>query len=199
GRRRPCTVVAGSTEAGQRTHPFNCEFALRLAGRHRFDDAVDRSAPSPSLGRRATLTCRKACRKKSSSTCCWPILRSNSAIRFLVPSTGEAACFAVMLRATIADSALGGRPRPRSASGPPDRKRLRQTYRSLRRTLSSRASALTFSPASMRRTILSLNSRVKTRIAFLDMGSPWRNCPHYPCLTLGVHSTTPTPFLQFES
>jgi hypothetical protein len=34
--------------------------------------------------------------------------------------------------------------RPRSASGPPDQKRSCQTYRSLRRTLSSRASALTF-------------------------------------------------------
>src|SRR5882757_7761772 len=172
GRRRPTAVVAGATDAGQRAHPLDRKLALRQRDRHRLDDRVDRVTPVPSLGRRAPLTCRKACRKKSSSTCCWPILRSSSAIRFLVASTGEAAGFADVLRATIADTALRGRPRPPSASGPPDRKRLRQAYRSLRRTLSSRASALTFSPASMRRTTLSLKSRLNTRIAFLDMGSP---------------------------
>jgi hypothetical protein len=40
---------------------------------------------------------------------------------------------------------------------------IRQTYRSLRVILSSRARALTFSPASIRQTIPTLNSRLKTR------------------------------------
>jgi hypothetical protein len=40
----------------------------------------------------------------------------------------------------------------------------------------ARAKALTFSPASIQRTTITLNSRLKTR-AFLDMRSPIGNCP----------------------
>src|SRR6202521_896043 len=85
----------------------------------------------------------------------------------------------VPLAAKPAASALRGRPRPRRACGPPARKRSRQTYRSLRISFSSRPKALTFSPASIRRTTPSLNSRLKTRGDDLDLDicSPIENCP----------------------
>ncbi len=59
------------------------------------------------------------------------------------------------------------------------RKRSRQAYRSLRENLSSRAKTLTFSPASIRRTMPTLNSRLKTRCddLGLDIRSPMENCP----------------------
>ena len=119
------------------SHSLDRKLALRQGGRHRLDDRVDRDAPDPALRRRVPSTCRKACRKKSSSTCCWPILRSNSAIRLLEASGAAAADFAGALRVATAATALGGRPRPRSASGPPDRKRLCHAYRSLRRTFTA--------------------------------------------------------------
>jgi hypothetical protein len=49
--------------------------------------------------------------KKSSSTCCWPILRSSSAIRLLAAPGDEMVGFVVVLRTTLADAAFGGRPR----------------------------------------------------------------------------------------
>jgi hypothetical protein len=55
------------------------------------------------------------------------------------------------------------RPRPRNASAPPALNRSRQTYRSSRRTRSSRANPLAGSPATIRRMIKSLKSRLKTR------------------------------------
>jgi len=58
---------------------------------------------------------------------------------------------------------FGGRPRPRKAAAPPARNRSRQTCRSFRRTCSSRANALTFSPASIRRITESFSSRLKIR------------------------------------
>jgi hypothetical protein len=63
-----------------------------------------------------------------------------------------------------------------------------------RRTFTSRADALTFSPASIRRTISRLNARLTTRIARLLVDPPERTCPHFSCLTFGVHFTTLTPF-----
>src|SRR5438445_187768 len=184
-RGRPVAVVPGPADASQHTHSRNRGFALRQAGRHRLDDLVDPVTPGPALGRRAPLTRCKACRKKSRSTCCWPTLRSNSAMRLRASSSsaarvsGAGACACPPLATRLAASALGGRPRPRSASGPPARKRSRQTYRSLRVNFSSRASALTFSPASIRRTMPTLNSRLKTRWddLRLDICSPMENCP----------------------
>src|SRR5712671_5328885 len=180
----PMAVVPGPAHAGERAHPLNREFALRQGGRHRLDDLVDPVTPGPTLGRRARFTCRKACRKKSSSTCCWPTLRSSSAMRVRAASSSAAgvsggACALVPLAAKPAAPTLGGRPRPRRASGPPARKRSRQTYRSLRENLSSRAKALTFSPPSIRRTMPALNSRLKTRCddLSLDIRSPMENCP----------------------
>src|SRR5258708_15365887 len=79
------TVVAGATDTGEPAHTLDREHALRTGCRlhHRLDDFVDFVAPVPSLGWRSPFTCRKACRKKSRSTCCWPTLRSSSAIRRL--------------------------------------------------------------------------------------------------------------------
>src|SRR5215467_14014992 len=74
-------VVPGPAHASERAHSRNREFALRQGGCHRLDDLVDPVTPGAALGRRAPLTCRKACLKKSSSTCCWPTLRSSSAMR----------------------------------------------------------------------------------------------------------------------
>ena len=55
------TVVAGATYPCQPTHTIDREIALLHGWRQRFDDRVDAVTPSPSLGRRASLTCRKAC------------------------------------------------------------------------------------------------------------------------------------------
>ena len=180
-RRAPMAVVPGPAHAGQRAHPLNREFALRQGGRHRLDDFVDPVTPGPALGRRAPLTCRKACRKKSSSTCCWPTLRSSAAIRPRAASSSPPAAPGrepgPVVEAHPSD--LRGRPGPRRASGPPETKRSRQMYKSLLENRSSRANASTFSPASIRLTIPSLNARLKTRCDDLDLDirSPMENCP----------------------
>jgi hypothetical protein len=69
-RSTPVAVVAGAAEPSQRTQPRHAEFALRQRLRHRFDDGVEVLDPRPSVVARPASTCRKACRKKSSSTCC---------------------------------------------------------------------------------------------------------------------------------
>src|SRR6266481_1572307 len=177
----PMAVVPGPAHARERAHPFDREFALRQGTSHRLDDFVDPVTPGPALGRRAPLTCRKACRKKSSSTCCWPILRSSAATRLCAFSSSPAAPGELdPPPARKADrSELRGRPGPRRASGPPQRKRSRQMYKSLLENCSSRANARTFSPASIRLTIPSLNARLKTRCddLGLDIRSPMENCP----------------------
>src|SRR5688572_16941006 len=75
----PVPVVAGAADARQRAHPLDGEGALR--GRHRVDEREDALAPRPPLGGGGALTCRKASLKKSSSTACWPTLRSSSTSR----------------------------------------------------------------------------------------------------------------------
>src|SRR6266403_6262849 len=178
-------VVPRPADASERAHPRNREFALRQGGRHqrrhRLDDPVDPVTPGPALGRRAPLTCRKACRKKSSSTCCWPTLRSSAAMRLCALSSSPSAPGELdPPPPREADrSELRGRPGPRRASGPPQRKRSRQMYKSLLENCSSRANARTFSPASIRLTIPSLNARLKTRCDDfgLDIRSPMENCP----------------------
>src|SRR5712671_1537510 len=177
----PVAVVPGPAHTGERAHPLDREFALRQGGRHRLDDFVDPVTPGPALGRRAPLTCRKACRKKSSSTCCWPTLRSSAAMRLCAFSSSPAAPGELdPPPPREADrSELRGRPGPRRASGPPQRKRSRQMYKSLLENCSSRANARIFSPASIRLTIPSLNARLKTRCDDfgLDIRSPMENCP----------------------
>jgi hypothetical protein len=54
----PVTVVTGSADAGQTTHPL--DIALRRGPDHRLDDRVDAVPPGAPLGWRASLTCRKA-------------------------------------------------------------------------------------------------------------------------------------------
>ena len=58
---------------------------------------------------------------------------------------------------------------------------------------SSRASALMLVPASMRRTTSSLNSRLNTRAMTLDIRSPSRTVPDYPCLSLRGALRSPDP------
>src|SRR3989442_11318726 len=69
----PYTTLSRSS---QRTHPLDGEAALR--GRHRVDEREDALAPRPPFGGGGSVTCRKACLKKSSSTACCPTLRSRS-------------------------------------------------------------------------------------------------------------------------
>jgi hypothetical protein len=81
GRRSlPMSIVAGPAYAGELAHAFDSDLALRPRRCHRLDDFVDAVPPGAPLRRRCSLTCRKACRKKSSSTCCRPILRSSAGI-----------------------------------------------------------------------------------------------------------------------
>jgi len=75
----PMAVVARPTHPSQRAHPCDRQRALR--GRHRVDEREDALPPRPPLGGGGALTCRKAALKKSSSTACWPTLRSSSASR----------------------------------------------------------------------------------------------------------------------
>src|SRR6059058_71386 len=75
----PVPVVTRAADARQRAHPLDGQAALR--GRHRVDEREDAVAPRPPLGRGGSLTCRKAFSKKSSSTACWPTLRSSSTSR----------------------------------------------------------------------------------------------------------------------
>jgi len=79
--RRPClpiSVVSGPARPGQPVHPFDLDALLLNL---RVDHRVDTVSPGPPFDRRDTPACRKAARKKSRSRCCWPTLRSSSAIR----------------------------------------------------------------------------------------------------------------------
>ena len=62
-------------------------------------------------------------------------------------------------------------------------------YKSLLENCSSRANALTFSPASVRLTIPSLNARLQEQRCDdlgLDIRSPFgRTVPYFPCLNFG--------------
>src|SRR5436190_11700527 len=121
----PVPVVTRAADARQRAHPLDGQAALR--GRHRVDEREDAVAPRPPLGRGGSLTCRKAFSKKSSSTACWPTLRSSSTSResrtgSLLPTPYRRAwrlgcCTSARRRAH--DTAFRGRPRGKSASAPP--------------------------------------------------------------------------------
>src|SRR5438128_2125065 len=75
----PVPVIARAADPRERAHPFDGEGALR--GHHRVDEREDALPPRAPLGRGGSLTCRKASLKKSSSTACWPTLRSSSTSR----------------------------------------------------------------------------------------------------------------------
>ena len=121
----PVPVIARAADPRQRAHPLDGEGALR--GHHRVDEREDALPPRPPLGQGGSLTCRKASLKKSSSTACWPTLRSSSTSResrtgSLLPTPYRRAwrlgcCTSARRRAH--DTAFRGRPRGKSASAPP--------------------------------------------------------------------------------
>jgi hypothetical protein len=98
---------------------------------------------------------------------------------------GRSICFDAIAALTVS---FRGRPRGRNPSTPPRQNPARHKYSRLRCTFSSRASSLTFSPASIRRTALALNSLLYSPLR-LGISSPPENCPHYHCLIGGVHSS----------
>ena len=126
---------------------------IALLLRHRVDHRVDVVPPGPPFIRRLASTCRKAARKKSRSTCCWPIVRSSSASR----RSGSAG--SGRLSGVCADGWLSlGRPMRRKASAPPASYRRRHSYSRSGPTPSSPASAATPHPSSIRAIARSLNS-----------------------------------------
>ena len=151
---------------------------------HRPDDFVDRRAPGTPAACCLAFTCRKACRKKSRSACCSPILRSSSAIRrrAATPSLRIA-----LRNGGASNPPLRGRPGPRSASSPPCRTCSCQSYRRRRSIFRSAATADTSSPAATRPTARRLSSAENVLARFISP-SPSRNCPLFYCLTLGGHS-----------
>src|SRR5580658_2502180 len=88
------TVVAGAADAGESTHPFHRERALRQRGRHRLDDRIDPLTPGPVLGWRGSLTCRKACRKKIE----FDLLLADLALQFGNTPAGRRKVFARPVR-----------------------------------------------------------------------------------------------------
>ena len=129
---------------------------------------------------------RKACRKKNQFDLLLADLglqRGNPPARRLKFAPADPSReLGPLLEVEARPSDLCGRPEPRRASGPPEMKRSRQMYKSLLENCSSRANALTFSPASVRLTIPSLNARLRQRCddLGLDIRSPLENCPLFP-------------------
>ncbi len=72
---RPEPVEARAADAREGAHPLDRRalrrsFTLRM--RHRLDLGEDAVAPGPMLGGSDASMRRKACLKKSRSSCCWP-------------------------------------------------------------------------------------------------------------------------------
>src|SRR5260370_5721525 len=136
--------------------------ALKL--HHASDLGVDAVAPSSVLFRRDSFKRLKALRKKSRSSVCWPILRSNSAIRRWAASGAVLGPGATALP--------GGRPTGRSnPAGPSLRYVSRQRDNTARLTTSSWLSGLPLSPYRIRWAKLFLNSELKTRFLALNLDS----------------------------
>src|SRR5579862_1543192 len=158
-------------------------FARKL--HHGFDLSIDAVAPGALLVWRNSLTRLQALCKKSITSACCPTLRSRARIRSSPAAgagTGRLPC-----------DGPGGRPRGRaSASTPSFRYAARQRYRMLRFTFTSRLSADTASPASIRCTTCVLNSTVKTLSSpplFKEHLPFTEKCPYFLCLNFGVQST----------
>src|SRR5580700_1740059 len=177
-------IVPGPADTGQRTHPFD-PIMIALPLHLRLDHRVDGVSPGSPVFRRRSLTCRKAARKKSRSSCCWPIFRSNSAIRLseTVASDDGAADTSSNRR-----ELFNGRPISRSAAAPPDRYFRRHSYSRSRPTPSSAASAATLTVSSSRDSARSLNSRVHRVLVFDTLVLLREQCASFPCLSSGVHS-----------
>ena len=145
--------------------------ALKL--HHASDLSVDAVAPAAVFFRRDSFTRLKALRKKSISRACWPILRSNSAIRRAAASSGLAT-------GRGGFGTPGGRPAGRCKPAAPSlRYASRQRYSTLRLIWNSWCKALTLSPLRIRCATPSLNSLVKTRFFSDNLGPlPFNeNCP----------------------
>src|ERR1700687_304915 len=137
--------------------------ALKL--HHASDLSVDAVAPAAVFFRRDSFTRLKALRKKSTSKACWPILRSNSAIRCAATSSGLAIGKERFRTPT-------GRPLGRcNPAAPCWRYASRQRYSTARLICSSCSTALTLSPSRIRWATFTLNSLVKTRFV-LDILGP---------------------------
>ena len=194
-------VVSGTADPGQRAHPFDPN-AIALLLNRRVDHRVDGVSPGSPCFRRCSLTCRKAARKKSRSSCCWPIFRSRSAIRPCSPPGAGADDEAD--NSSTGRAIFNGRPIACKASAPPDRYFRRQMYSNSRRTPSSSARPVTFTTSSIRARARSLNSRVhrvrvvpvvQGRVLLLVRGWVFNTlvllveqCVLFPCLSSGVHS-----------
>src|SRR5580658_10978377 len=178
-------IVPGPADTGQRTHPFD-PIMIALPLHLRLDHRVDGVSPGSPVFRRRSLTCRKAARKKSRSSCCWPIFRSNSAIRLseTVASDDGAADTSSNRR-----ELFNGRPISRSAAAPPDRYFRRHSYSRSRPTPSSAASAATLTGSPSRDSARSLNSRVHRVLVFDTLVLLREQCASFPCLSSGVHSS----------
>jgi hypothetical protein len=77
--RIPKTVVARAAESRHLAHPHQAQPATHL--QFFFDLLVEGAPLFSACSRRCSSTCCKARFKKSISRACWPIFRSNSAIR----------------------------------------------------------------------------------------------------------------------
>ena len=157
---------------------------------HRFVDGVDGFAPGSSIGRRFASTCRKACRKKSSSRCCWPTFRSSSGMRCLAKSRSSVATTDAFVSASLL---LGRPPRVRKAFGHSSAKiispKIQQMAAELKLASQCAHTLSRHHPSDRRELHLPAKDWLKTR-AFFGISSPPENCLYYPCLTFGVQSTS---------
>src|SRR5438874_11678603 len=185
----PEAVMAGSADPRQPAEALDRDRALRQGARHRLDDFVDRAPPGAPLGRRVSFTCRKARRKKSRSTCCWPILRSSSATRRCAPASSSSPASHAAPWTATAVAPLRGRPHPRNAADPLCRTLSRHAYKSRPRNCRSRATSVTLSPAARRATAACFNAIGYSR-CFVISSSPRETVPYFPCLIFGVHYNT---------
>ena len=76
----PLPVVASTAHSRELAQPIDCKIALRTRCHLCRDDGIDARTPGPSFGRRDASMRRKAPPKKSSATCCSPILRCKASI-----------------------------------------------------------------------------------------------------------------------
>ena len=120
---------------------------------HASDFSVDAVSPVPVFFWRDSFTRLKALVKKSTSSACWLVLRSNSTIR-----RAEASCALPAGRGGFGTPE--GRPVSRKPAAPSLRYVSSQRYSTLRLICNSSYTALTLSPLTRRRATASLNSWV---------------------------------------
>ena len=176
----PSTVITRTADSGQLTHLEDVHAALHLL--LLFDYFEDAAPPLSFFLRLDASTRRKACSKKSISSCCRPTNRSSSATRF----SGSRAGFL-----------LRGRPISLKPAAPLFLNRLRHRDSSASLIFSCRATTDGRSPFSTRSIAATLNSTGYSRrpsLVFL-MNPLLSPIVHFLCLSFGVHSSG---FVQFE-